>query len=196
MWWSSFRERALKSRTLQQRQGCRGLRVQLCPLLRPSMTIVMMCLPLPRVRPPALHLLLPWCTLHFRFLSPTFRRSSPISSTPNPQHLHRLPRPSLIRPRALRYFTMELLQDPVFAADGFTCTPPPPAPLSSSPLCSHACPPPPPPSRYERSSMQQWLALGHNTSPKSGALLPNTALVPNHDLRARVQEWVQVGGGG
>jgi len=63
-----------------------------------------------------------------------------------------------------QYFTMELLQDPVFAADGFT---------------------------YERSSMQQWLALGHTTSPKSGALLPNTALVPNHDLRARVQEWVQ-----
>ena len=43
--------------------------------------------------------------------------------------------------------------------------------------------------------MQQWLSLGHTTSPKSGALLPNTVLVPNHDLRARVQEWMQVGGG-
>ena len=44
--------------------------------------------------------------------------------------------------------------------------------------------------------MQQWLSLGHTTSPKSGALLPSTALLPNHDLRARVQEWVQVRGGG
>jgi len=44
--------------------------------------------------------------------------------------------------------------------------------------------------------MQQWLSLGHTTSPKSGALLPHAELLPNHDLRARVQEWVQVGGGG
>ena len=70
---------------------------------------------------------------------------------------------------------------------------PPCPPLLLSPL--QLRPRSPPPSRYERSSMQQWLALGHNTSPKSGALLPSTALVPNHDLRARVQEGVQVGGG-
>ena len=161
----------MRSRTLRQRQGCRGLQVQLCPLLRPSMTIVMACLPLPRVRPPALHLLLPWCTLHFRFLSPTFRRCSPISSTPNPQHLHRLPRPSLIRPRALRYFTMELLQDPVFAADGFTCTPPPPAPLSSSPLCSYALAPLPLPDTNAAACSNGWPSAT-TPVPKAGRCCP------------------------
>ena len=53
---------------------------------------------------------------------------NPKPATPTPP-----PRPSLICPRALRYFTMELLQDPVVAADGFTCTPPCP-PLLLSPL--------------------------------------------------------------
>ena len=75
-------------------------------------------------------------------------------------------------------------------------------PSSSSLLRSpppHHRPPhltPPPPFRYERSSIQKWFSLGNTTSPKSGAPLPSKVLVPNHDLRARVQEWEQVGGWG
>lgn len=61
-----------------------------------------------------------------------------------------------------QYFTMELMSDPVIAVDGFT---------------------------YERSSIERWFASGKKTSPKSGAELSSLNLIPNHDLRNRIQEW-------
>ena len=64
--------------------------------------------------------------------------------------------------RAPQYFTLELLRDPVVAADGFT---------------------------YERDSIEQWLAKGHDRSPKTGVQLHSKLLFPNHDLRARIHEW-------
>jgi hypothetical protein len=42
--------------------------------------------------------------------------------------------------------------------------------------------------RYERSSIVDWFRT-HNTSPKTGEVLQNTTLVPNHDLRSRVLAW-------
>ena len=165
---------------------CRGLwEQQQRPLPHPSMTIITMCLPLSRLLPPALHMLVPRCTIHLCFLSPTFRRSSPISSTPNPQH-----------PPAHSHLRTQELHHGAAAGPSCRCrwihAPCPPLLLSPLQLRPRS----PPPSRYERSSIQQWLALGHTTSPKSGALLPSTAPVPNYDLRARVQEWVQVREGG
>ncbi len=37
---------------------------------------------------------------------------------------------------------------------------------------------------YERSAIQQWFDTGKRTSPVTGALLPNTTLIPNHALRS------------
>ena len=76
---------------------------------------------------------------------------------------------------------MELLRDPVVAADGFTCGSATPKPLSSRSFAR----------RYERSSIEAWFQQGKMASPKSGGQLPSTALVPNHDLRAQVQEFTQ-----
>jgi len=42
---------------------------------------------------------------------------------------------------------------------------------------------------YERASIELWLAT-HNTSPKTGAQLPNNALIPNHALRNAIEEWL------
>ena len=78
---------------------------------------------------------------------------------------------------------MELLRDPVFAADGFTSGCPRPSPPTPYLKSSYAF------LRYERSSIQAWFAQGKTTSPKSGAELPSTALTPNHDLRAQLQEF-------
>ena len=111
---------------------------------------------------------------------------------------------------------MELLLDPVVAADGFTCPPLFKYPLKhanffpqySGELHSFKTSdnlflsfsrnpkpktpnPKPTAHRYERISIAQWFTLGHRTSPKSGAELLSKVLVPNHDLRARVQDWVQ-----
>jgi hypothetical protein len=61
-----------------------------------------------------------------------------------------------------QYFTMDIMRDPVFAVDGFT---------------------------YERCSIEAWFAKGKTTSPKTGAELSSLSLIPNHDTRARIQEW-------
>lgn len=61
-----------------------------------------------------------------------------------------------------QYFTMEVMRDPVMAVDGFI---------------------------YERASIEAWFASGKTTSPKTGAELANLSLIPNHDLRARIQDW-------
>jgi len=67
-----------------------------------------------------------------------------------------------LRNQVQQYFTLELLRDPVVAADGFT---------------------------YERESIEQWFSKGHDRSPKTGAQLQSKQLFPNHDLRARIHEW-------
>jgi ubiquitin len=42
---------------------------------------------------------------------------------------------------------------------------------------------------YDRADIERWLAT-HNTSPKTGAQLPNNALTPNHALRNAIEEWL------
>ena len=84
--------------------------------------------------------------------------------------------------RLCRYFTMDIMRDPVVAVDGFTCAPRPLL-LTTSP--STACHDPS--SRrlshtaaalsltiacsYERCSIEAWIATGKTTSPKTGAEL-------------------------
>ena len=42
---------------------------------------------------------------------------------------------------------------------------------------------------YERTAIERWFADGHATSPKTGAALASTTLVPAHALRNAIQEW-------
>ncbi|EOD07210.1 hypothetical protein EMIHUDRAFT_62203, partial [Emiliania huxleyi CCMP1516] len=42
---------------------------------------------------------------------------------------------------------------------------------------------------YERVNIERWLAT-NNTSPRTGAQLPNNALIPNHALRNSIEEWL------
>ena len=65
-------------------------------------------------------------------------------------------------PSFLCPITQEIMRDPVTCADGHS---------------------------YERASIERWLAT-HNTSPKTGAELPNQALIPNHALRNAIEEWL------
>eukprot|EP01116_Phalansterium_solitarium_P016795 TRINITY_DN397_c1_g1_i2.p2 TRINITY_DN397_c1_g1~~TRINITY_DN397_c1_g1_i2.p2 ORF type:complete len:240 (+),score=16.67 TRINITY_DN397_c1_g1_i2:517-1236(+) len=58
--------------------------------------------------------------------------------------------------------TMEIMDDPVFAADGHT---------------------------YEKSAIASWLD-SHSTSPLTNAVLDNRNLVPNFNLRSQIKEWV------
>ena len=44
--------------------------------------------------------------------------------------------------------------------------------------------------RARASSIEQWLA-SHNKSPKTGAVLANNALTPNHALRNSIEEWLR-----
>ena len=94
---------------------------------------------------------------------------NPKPATPAPP-----PRSSLIRIRALRYFTMELLQDPVFAADGFTYTPPCP-PLLLSSLQSRL---PSPPSPFQIRTQQHAAMAGprpQHQSQKRGVVAQHSA---------------------
>ena len=61
-----------------------------------------------------------------------------------------------------KYFTMEIMTDPVMAFDGFT---------------------------YERASIEAWFAMGKTTSPYTGQELTGIMLIPNHDLRSQILEW-------
>ena len=56
--------------------------------------------------------------------------------------------------------TLDVMRDPVLAGDGHS---------------------------YEREAIERWLA-GHRTSPLTGRLMPNTTLLPNHRLRALIQD--------
>ncbi|KAK3004752.1 hypothetical protein RJ639_018397 [Escallonia herrerae] len=59
---------------------------------------------------------------------------------------------------------LEVMQDPVVAADGFT---------------------------YEAEALKGWLDSGHDTSPMTNLKLANSNLLPNHALRSAIQEWRQ-----
>ena len=59
--------------------------------------------------------------------------------------------------------SIDLLVDPVFAADGHT---------------------------YSRAEIQAWLATGKRTSPKTNEPLAHTNLTPNHLVRSMVQEYL------
>jgi ubiquitin-protein ligase len=61
--------------------------------------------------------------------------------------------------------TLELMQDPVISADGHS---------------------------YERSAIEGWLAT-HDTSPKTNEQLDHTELVPNHNLRQALDNFVTTG---
>ena len=42
---------------------------------------------------------------------------------------------------------------------------------------------------YERANIERWLA-SHDTTPQTGAQLPNKTLTPNHALRNSIEEWL------
>jgi len=58
--------------------------------------------------------------------------------------------------------SMEIMRDPVIAADGHT---------------------------YERADIELWFA-NNNTSPKTGAVLPHVSLIPNHALKAMISDFL------
>ena len=62
--------------------------------------------------------------------------------------------------------SFHVMTDPVICADGHT---------------------------YERASIESWL-LAHNTSPKTNEALSTTDLIPNHTIRAAIDEWRQLQG--
>ena len=59
--------------------------------------------------------------------------------------------------------SLEIYEDPVMAADGFS---------------------------YERREIEAWFARGKRTSPKTNEELPHVMLVPNRDLRAMCQDFL------
>eukprot|EP00802_Teleaulax_amphioxeia_P020772 Tamp_21072.p1 GENE.Tamp_21072~~Tamp_21072.p1 ORF type:complete len:329 (+),score=62.23 Tamp_21072:44-988(+) len=64
--------------------------------------------------------------------------------------------------------SMEIMTDPVFAADGHT---------------------------YEKVEMERWLQT-HETSPLTNEKLPHKHLAPNHNLRGQIQQFQDLGGFG
>jgi hypothetical protein len=56
----------------------------------------------------------------------------------------------------------EMMEDPVFAADGHT---------------------------YERQAIEQWFATGRCTSPMTGAVLSHVNLTPNHTMRSAINSF-------
>ena len=59
--------------------------------------------------------------------------------------------------------SLEIYEDPVMAADGFS---------------------------YERREIENWFARGNRTSPKTNEELPHTFLVPNRDLKSTCQDFL------
>jgi len=66
----------------------------------------------------------------------------------------------------MMFFTA-LMADPVVASDGFT---------------------------YERRSIMQWMAEGHDTSPTTSEPLEHKLLIPNHAIRKQVIAWCEENG--
>ena len=58
---------------------------------------------------------------------------------------------------------MEIYEDPVVAADGFS---------------------------YERREIELWFGRGKRTSPKTNEELPHTFLTPNRDLKSTCQDFL------
>ena len=44
---------------------------------------------------------------------------------------------------------------------------------------------------YERSAIEQWLALGRKRSPMTNTPLSHPYVIPDRELRASVQAWLQ-----
>jgi hypothetical protein len=65
-------------------------------------------------------------------------------------------------PSFLDPVTYEIMGDPVFTADGQT---------------------------FERQTIEQWFAAGHDTSPFHGGRLEHKRLIPNVALRKSIDEW-------
>lgn len=42
---------------------------------------------------------------------------------------------------------------------------------------------------YELGAMEEWLGLGHDTSPMTNLKLKHKFLTPNHTLRSLIQDW-------
>ena len=61
--------------------------------------------------------------------------------------------------------TAEIMTDPVSTSDGFT---------------------------YERAAITEWLRT-KDTSPKTGAKLDSTTLIPNHSLRSMIRAFNEAG---
>ena len=61
--------------------------------------------------------------------------------------------------------TTEIMTDPVSTSDGFT---------------------------YERAAITEWLRT-KDTSPKTGASLESTTLIPNHSLRSMIRAFSETG---
>ena len=61
--------------------------------------------------------------------------------------------------------TAEIMTDPVSTSDGFT---------------------------YERAAIAEWLRT-KDTSPKTGAKLESTTLIPNHSLRSMIRAFNEAG---
>ena len=59
--------------------------------------------------------------------------------------------------------SLEIYEDPVMAADGFS---------------------------YERREIENWFARGKHTSPKTNEELPHTFLTPNRDLKSTCQDFL------
>ena len=59
--------------------------------------------------------------------------------------------------------SLDMMMDPTVAADGYT---------------------------YERSAIVAWLE-GHGTSPITGEPMEKSVLIPNRDMRSRIQEFMQ-----
>ena len=66
-------------------------------------------------------------------------------------------------PEALCPLSLEIYEDPVMAADGFS---------------------------YERREIQAWFDRGKRTSPKTNEELPHTFLTPNRDLKSACQDFL------
>jgi hypothetical protein len=67
----------------------------------------------------------------------------------------------LIPNECLCPITQDIMEDPVITEDGHT---------------------------YERSAIQEWLNRGKRTSPKTGAMLRDTKLIPNYSMRSLIQD--------
>jgi WD40 repeat protein len=82
--------------------------------------------------------------------------------------LDTLPAPAPAHPRPIPSgficpISTEIMRDPVICADGHS---------------------------YDRTSIEQWFATGHNTSPNTGAVLPHLNVVPNHALRNAIDDFI------